>query len=270
METKKQNKFLAFFVALLPYWIYLGAQLVAGIIIGIIINVSSMMNGEVAALSSTDTIIAGIVSNIAAFIAVIIEMKITHTDFKDISPEKSDLFTYIMTIVFSFGMFFVLQALTKLFLKIIGVTEADNLQNMLTDAPFYLSVLLALSAPFIEELVFRGMLVHELEKRNFSIPFTVISVSVLFLLLHSVNMMFYAFLFSLVLLLIRYKLKNLILCFTFHFICNGMSCLTLIIPDKYSDKKYLYIAAIIGLFVAAASFYALLRHKSKSNKIVFS
>lgn len=255
-----------FFIAAIPFWIYLGVQMAVSFAGSIIASVAAIVGGTYDPLDPTSIISSealfwiSIAATVLAFVVAVIEMKISKVKLDDFRPVKQNGKVYVLTVLFTAGAFFVLQVANALFLNIIGVTEADSTQEMLSESTFFL-VAIALSAPFLEELVFRGLMAHEFDK-YFPKWFTVVGVTFLFFIMHSANMKLYALLFGLVLMLIRYKTGDWLLCLMFHFIGNGMSCLVTLIPEESADT-IMYTCAGIGLVVAVVSFILMMKVKNK-------
>lgn len=255
-----------FFIAAIPFWIYLGVQFAVSIAGSIIASVVAIVSGSFDPQDPT-TIISGealcwisIAATVLAFVVAVIEMKISKVKLDDFRPVKQNGKVYGLMVLFTAGAFFVLQVANALFLNLIGVTEADSTQEMLSESTFFL-VAIALSAPFLEELVFRGLMVKGFEK-YFPKWFTVVGVTFLFFIVHSANMKCYALLFGLVLMLILYKTGDWLLCLMFHFIGNGMSCLVTFLPEENADK-IMYVGAGIGLVVAVVSFMLIMKVKNQ-------
>lgn len=240
-----------FFVAMVPFWVYYAVQIFASIVIGIVLAVKSAAAGEVPNLMSADSLmIISVVGQISAFIGGILTMLISKTKMSDMSPVRQSGKVYGLTVLFTIGSFFVLQLINSLSLSLRGITETDSTQDLLAQSvPFMFFT--ALFAPFVEELIFRGLLVTFFKKRGFSNWFTIVAITLTFGLIHSQNMMIYALVFGLVLMGIRFVTGDWKLCVVFHFIGNLMSCLySVIVPDEETGMKVFIIGSIIGGIVA--------------------
>lgn len=240
-----------FFVGMVPFWVYLGVQLVAGMALGIVLSVKAVIAGETPDMTSASSLMTiSIVSQVAAFIGGVITMLVSKTKMRDMSPVQQDKKVYGITIIFTMGAFFVLQLINSLMLSVFGVTEMDSTQALLSESiPFMFFV--ALFAPFVEELIFRGLLVTFFKKRGFSDWFTIAAITITFALIHSQNMIVYALVFGLVLMGIRYATGDWKLCVVFHFVGNLMSCLlSVLVPSEEAASSVIIIGSIIGGIIA--------------------
>lgn len=248
---KVLSKIGNFFVAMVPFWIYFGVQILAGFIVGIYISIKAFSTGEVPDATGAEALmLISVVSQVAAFIGGIITMLASKTKMRDMSPVQQDKKVYGITIIFTIGAFFVLQLINSLTLMILGVTEADSTQELLSQSAVFM-FFTALFAPFVEELIFRGLLVTFFKKRGFSNWFTIAAITITFALIHSQNMMMYALVFGLVLMGIRFVTGDWKLCVVFHFVGNLMSCLlTTFAPSDELAQKIVIIGSIVGGIIA--------------------
>lgn len=241
-----------FFVAMVPFWIYFGVQVLAGFVLGIVFMVQAVASGENAPDLTSASILmtTSIVSQVAAFIGGVITMLASKTKMRDMSPVQQDKKVYGITIIFTMGAFFVLQLINSLMLSVFGITEMDSTQALLSESvPFMFFT--ALFAPFVEELIFRGLLVTFFKKRGFSDWFTITAITITFALIHSQNMMVYALVFGLVLMGIRYVTGDWKLCVVFHFVGNLMSCLlSVLAPSEEAASSVIIIGSIVGGIIA--------------------
>ncbi len=240
-----------FFVAMVPFWVYYAVQIFASIVIGIVLAVKSVAAGETFDITSADSLmIISVVGQIAAFIGGILTMLISRTKMSDMSPVKQSGKVYGLTVMFTIGSFFVLQLINSLSLSLMGVTETDSTQDLLAQSvPFMFFT--ALFAPFVEELIFRGLLVTFFKKRGFSNWFTIAAITLVFGLIHSQNMMIYALCFGLVLMGIRFVTGDWKLCVVFHFIGNLMSCLfNILVTNEETGMTVLIVGSIVGGIIA--------------------
>lgn len=248
---KVLRKIGSFFIAMAPFWVYIAVQLFAGFGYGIVMSVKAAVTGEVPDIMSADSqMVISVVGQIAAFIGGILTMLISRTKMSDMSPVRQSGKVYGLTVLFTIGSFFVLQLINSLSLSLRGITETDSTQDLLAQSvPFMFFT--ALFAPFVEELIFRGLLVTFFKNRGFSNWFTIAAITLTFGLIHSQNMMIYALVFGLVLMGIRLVTGDWKLCVVFHFIGNLMSCLySVIVPDEETGMKVFIIGSIIGGIVA--------------------
>lgn len=240
-----------FFVAMVPFWVYFAVQFLVGFVLGIVLSVKAAAAGEIPDLTSVSALMTiSVVSQITAFIGGVLTMLISKTKMSDMSPVRQNGKVYGLTILFTIGSFFVLQLINSLSLALMGITETDSTQDLLAQSVPFL-FFSTLFAPFVEELIFRGLLVTFFKKRGFSNWFTIIAITLTFALIHSQNMMIYAFFFGLVLMGIRFVTGDWKLCVVFHFIGNLMSCLfSLLIPTQEAASIVLIVGSIVGGIIA--------------------
>lgn len=251
---KKVGKF---FVAMIPYWLFLGVQLgvslVGGIVGGVIAGINAAATGAeidpANILSPQLTLMISVAAQIAAFIAGLIIMKASKIKMSEMSPVKQSGKVYGISVVFTVGAFFVLQLINMLMLNLFGVTEADSTQELLASSTVLMFVT-ALFAPFVEELIFRGLLVTTFKRQGFSNWFTIVAVTLSFGLIHSQNMIVYALVFGLVLMGIRFITGDWKICVVFHFVGNLMSCLFNVIVPEEAGGTVMTVGAAVGLVVA--------------------
>lgn len=207
--------------------------------------------------------LASIAANAVCFLAAAAEMKLTGLRFCDISECRQPASIILCCVIFSAGAFFVLQYAGTEFLRLCGVTESDSFQKLLGSS-IVLTAISSLTAPFGEELFFRGLMLKKFGE-GFGKFFSAAAVTVLFALVHSDNMKFYAAIFSITLIALMYVFKDIRLCIIFHLTANLMSVVFYFIPlPFYATRTYLY--ALAGLFIAVAAF-ALMRGLAKKIKL---
>lgn len=248
---KVLRKIGSFFVAMAPFWVYIAVQLFAGFGYGIVMSLKAAVSGEVPDIMSADSQMAmSVIGQVAAFIGGILTMLISRTKMSDMSPVRQSGKVYGLTVLFTIGSFFVLQLINSLSLSLMGVTETDSTQDLLAQSvPFMFFT--ALFAPFVEELIFRGLLVTFFKNRGFSNWFTIAAITLVFGLIHSQNMMIYALCFGLVLMGIRFVTGDWKLCVVFHFIGNLMSCLfNILVTNEETGMTVLIVGSIVGGIIA--------------------
>lgn len=242
-----------FFVAMIPFWIYYVAQIVTSFVMSIVMTIKNIAAGNDIMQMDSDynfLMTVSVVAQIIAFIAGIITMLAAKVKMTEMSPKQQNKKVYGMTIIFTIGSFFVLQLINSLTLSILGVTEADSTQELFAQSvPFLFFT--SLFAPFLEELIFRGLLVTFFKRKGFSNWFTITAITLTFALIHSQNMMVYALVFGLVLMAIRFITGDWKLCVIFHFIGNLMSCiLSVVTPGEEASSMIIMIGSAIGLIIA--------------------
>ena len=110
---KKVGKF---FVAMIPYWLFLGVQLgvsfIGGIVGGIMAGFNAATNGAeldpANIISPQLTLMISVAAQIAAFIAGLIIMKASKIKMSEMSPVKQGGKVYGISVIFTIGAFFVL------------------------------------------------------------------------------------------------------------------------------------------------------------------
>lgn len=248
---KVLRKIGSFFIAMAPFWVYIAVQLFAGFGYGIVMSLKAAVSGEVPDIMSADSQMAmSVIGQVAALIGGILTMLISRTKMSDMSPVRQSGKVYGLTVLFTIGSFFVLQLINSLSLSLMGITETDSTQDLLAQSvPFMFFT--ALFAPFVEELIFRGLLVTFFKKRGFSNWFTIAAITLVFGLIHSQNMMIYALCFGLVLMGIRFVTGDWKLCIVLHFIGNLMSCLfNILVTNEETAGMVLIVGSVIGGIIA--------------------
>lgn len=130
------------------------------------------------------------------------------------------------------GLFFVLAAAVSSVFP-----EQDNeLTRILQSsraAVFVVAIIATFSAPFVEEVIYRGVIYSGFEK-SFNVPVAVIVTTVCFAAVHypqywgSWGTIILITVLSLILTLVRVQSNNLLPCVVLHFIFNGIQSLVLI------------------------------------------
>lgn len=152
--------------------------------------------------------------------------------FKDMLGWKSGGFAWWQYIVVLVGFAFIAIAVGNL------IPEQENdLIRMLKSsrsAVYAVAIVATLTAPFVEELVYRGVL-YSAFQRAMGVPAAFLLVTALFALVHvpqywpSVSTIILLTLLSVILTAIRVKTGNLLPCVIFHTIFNGLQSLLLIL-----------------------------------------
>ncbi|MGI8670728.1 MAG: CPBP family intramembrane glutamic endopeptidase [Aridibacter sp.] len=126
--------------------------------------------------------------------------------------------------------------------QIFGQTDNDLLKILRSSryAVFLVAFMATISAPFVEEVVYRGVL-YSAFQRTFNIPIAVLLVTLVFALVHFpqywgdyATLSTLLFL-SLVLTLIRVKTGSLLPCILFHFLINGIQSAMLILEPYFPN-----------------------------------
>jgi membrane protease YdiL (CAAX protease family) len=120
--------------------------------------------------------------------------------------------------------------------KLIGgePTQIDQIINSSAAARYTLALLAATTAPFVEEVVYRGVLYSALQKAA-GMFWAIVGVSVLFTLVHvlqyynNIGVIIVISLLSISLTLVRAFTGKLLPCFVMHLIFNGIQSVLIII-----------------------------------------
>ena len=140
-----------------------------------------------------------------------------------------------------------------------GETEIDQLINSSFAARITLAFLAAATAPFVEELIYRGVLYSALE-RSFGSVWAIVVVSVMFAGVHvlqyknSLGVIAAIAVLSVSLTLVRAFTGRLLPCFVIHLVFNGIQSIYIVLSPyldsiKHSDKAAGLTIHMIGLFI---------------------
>jgi membrane protease YdiL (CAAX protease family) len=127
--------------------------------------------------------------------------------------------------------------------KLIGgeQTQIDQIVNSSSASRYALAILAATTAPFVEEVVYRGVLFSALQKAA-GMAWAVVGVSVLFTLVHvlqyynNLGVIIVISMLSISLTLVRAFTGRLLPCFVMHLIFNGIQSI-LIIVEPYLPQS---------------------------------
>ena len=163
----------------------------------------------------------------------------------------------------SAGLAIALLAVGLAFTKLVGgePTDIDKLVESSNASRITLAILAALTAPLVEELVYRGVLYPAFE-RAMGMFWAVAGVSILFTLPHipqyyrNVGVIIVIFTLSLTLTLVRALTGRLLPCFIIHLIFNGIQSVILI-AEPYLRQT---VPEVEQKMPALASLPHLLRH----------
>ncbi len=132
--------------------------------------------------------------------------------------------------------------------QLIGSQDNDMLKILRSSrgAVIAVAIIATLSAPLVEEIVYRGIL-YSAFQRTFNVPIAVSAVTLIFALVHvaqyypDYGTILAILLLSLILTMIRAKTDNLLPCILFHFVFNGFQSVLLILqpylPDAVDPAK---------------------------------
>lgn len=119
-----------------------------------------------------------------------------------------------------------------------------QIMNSIYDNPIAIIATVAIAAPLLEEILFRGIILHGLLK-NYSASISIAFSSLLFALIHgNVAQGLGAFLMGLFMGWLYWKTKSLYLPIILHFINNSISCVgMLIVPKEKIDTNLIDLIA---------------------------
>lgn len=280
-----KNFFKALGKGLLYFLLFIGAQLILSIIISFIAGVSvgfeaGVQGGTISQAEITEKVLekvlefatlASMISGILTVVVLIIEFLIRKKNFfkeTSIFKIKSSLIAPI--IFLGFG----LNIVITLVMKLIPVSEdvmnsyAQSF-NVLTQGNMVVNVIaIAIVAPIVEELIFRGLMLSRFQKGMPTIVAVILS-SLLFGLVHGqILWMAYAFVLGLILSFVFIRTKSLVSSILLHFAFNSYSACLMVLKIEDFEDSLIPVLSIIGsvAFVASLVLIILLTIKDK-NKI---
>ena len=143
----------------------------------------------------------------------------------------------------SAGIAVLLLAAGLAFMKIVGgePTELDKLLSSSTATRVTIALLAALTAPLVEEIVYRGVLYPALQ-RAMGMTWAVVLVSVLFTLPHvpqyrnNLGVIMVILVLSLCLTLVRALTGRLLPCFIIHLVFNGIQSVIMLAEPYFQQS----------------------------------
>lgn len=253
-----------FFAAMVPFIVYYAVQAIV-IFLGLFIAYAAEMMSSSAfpeTFSDKSVFVIGIVGNLICIFAAIAEMKIHRFSFRDISPVRQNGRVYITAVLFTIGAVFAFILVDSLVMKIPGMPKAAAAQEM-TNSMIVLTLIVYLSDSFVEELVFRGLMVRAFEKR-FPAWVGAAAVTITYTLMYSNYSICFVLLFGVVLMFIRYKFGDLKLCILVHLIVTVMSVTISLVKAEYYEPV-INIGGAVGVVIAAAAMFFMLKFASRSD-----
>lgn len=191
---------------------------------------------------------------------------------------SSSASTFVQVFLMMLGMMLISEFITAL-LPTEGYIWGELYQsfleqmNALAIDPFALVLMVAVLAPVLEEILFRGIIMKALLNRGLH-PYRSILISAfIFGLMHIYPWQFLgAFLIGLVLGLVYYKTKSLLLPILMHAFNNFIAAMLMIFVKEDSLSAWLHIDEIylfgIGIVLFSISLYLfLMKHKSPEGKL---
>lgn len=184
-------------------------------------------------------------TNIILFIMLIYSFRVTinnfkflYKDFKNKVDIKEVLSVVFTQICFSMGTVFLLLAIVYLINpNIFNELLNESAEEILSVKDLVISMLFSvISAPIVEELIFRAIIFKRLSKK-FSIWTSMIVSSLIFGMLHTNLSIIGAIVFGIANCILYLKYKNILIPMLVHFLNNLIVSLPSIISDPYSNNK---------------------------------
>jgi membrane protease YdiL (CAAX protease family) len=119
-------------------------------------------------------------------------------------------------------------------------TDIDKIIASSAAARFTVAILATLTAPLVEEMIYRGV-IYSAFQRAFGVGLSIVTVSTLFALVHvaqywnNIGVILAVSILSLTLTLVRARTGRLLPCVALHFVFNGIQSL-LIIASPYYEQ----------------------------------
>lgn len=180
---------------------------------------------------------------------------------KIVSNVPSSGFYYAALLVIGFRVFFEgsLSHLTRLIPMPEAIVEAFEKMNNIS--PIYLILAVCVFAPFVEEFMFRGILLNGFLNK-YSPKTAIILSSIFFAIAHlNIPQGINAFILGLVLATVYYKTRSLYLCIFMHFINNFCAQFIFMIP---LGTIFIIIQSILFIIIGLYLIY----HSLKGLKII--
>lgn len=146
------------------------------------------------------------------------------------------------------ALFFGVFAIAGILSNVLGTadTEMQQIIRSSRTAALLVAILATFTAPFVEELVYRGVL-YSAFQRTFNKTAAVIIVTTIFASVHFLqyrgdySVLISITLLSLIITLIRARTANLLPCFAFHTLINGIQSIVLVLapylPENLDPTK---------------------------------
>lgn len=245
---------------------YLGIQVVVSFVSGIVLSVGLMLENGVDAVNEAQyiesftaklteyTTFITLISNILALAIMWLFFKIRKRKlFGEIQLNKCSVKSVLAAGLFGIGFGVVLEALISI------IPFSESMQNSFTDSYSALSagnavisfISVAILAPIVEEVFFRGLIYTRLKSGMNKIAAAVIS-SLLFGVMHGeIIWMLTGFIAGLALVWIFEKTKSLLGCIAVHIANNTLSQLTAGIEEIPDLASYTVLGVCVILLIGA-------------------
>lgn len=252
----------SFFKAIVPFLVFAAIQLVVGVL-GVLLAFALEMistSGIPQDIPDKSDLVVSLTANAICLLAAFVEMKIYRFSFKDISPVRQNGRVYLLAVIFAVGAFFGIKLLNSLVMKITGVAE-KGFSYEITSETIVLIFILFLTEPFVEELVFRGLMVKTFEK-SFPVGLAVTVIIAANASNQLGRFVFYSILLYGMLLFIRYTFGDLKLCIVVYTIIN-----LLYVAVNLVNVEYMSAAGIVGIAASAAAMFFMIKLASKPEEV---
>lgn len=256
-----------FFAAMVPLFVMLGIQIIVGLLgIFAAAAVEMMKTGQLReTISKGSTVIIMVISYFICMAAAIFEFKVHRFHLNDISPVKQNVKVYIPAVFLSAGAFFVFRFISPVFYKVTGLTYTA-ISLSFADSTAVLIIIMVLEQAVLEEFVFRGMLLKTFEMR-FPVWVGIIVSLFGFWLNHIDNDMFFALLYSALLVFIRYRFGDIKLCMLVNFVICILD-IAIPISDGGIYETIINIGSAAGIVIAAAAMFLMMKFASKTEQVL--
>ena len=265
-----KNFFKAIGKAALYLLSFLGIQMVVSFVSGIILSVRLMLENGVDAVNEAQyiesftaklteyTTFITLISNILALAIIWLFFKIRKKKLSgEIQLNKCPVKSVLATGLFGIGFGVVLNALISI------IPFSESMQNSFTDSYSALSagnavisfISVAILAPIVEEVFFRGLIYTRLKSGMNKIAAAVIS-SLLFGVMHGeIIWMLIGFMSGLALVWIFEKTRSLLGCITVHIANNTLSQLTAGIEEIPDWASYTILGIAVILLIGTIIYF---------------
>lgn len=257
------KKIGSFFAAMVPFLVYVAVQFIGGLL-GMLLALAVEMISSSAipeTISQESVLIITIVLYAVCFVAAFFEMKIHRLRFKDLTPVRQKVRVYLWAVLLSLGTFFVLKFVEMIFARGTGATNTESAQETAVSM-IVITYIAYLTECLLDEFVFRGLMVKIFEKR-FPVWVAAVAITVSFALLHFEYGICSGILFGAVLMFIRYKFGDLILCFMVHLLVTFLSVtMSMVNPGNY--ETVINIGSAVGIVLVVLSMFFMIKSASKT------
>ncbi len=210
------------------------------------VNISDVQVFQKAA-KQPGAVLAQIAAVIPAHILTIVSAWLVITRFKKYSFTKMlgwhwAGYNWWQIVVGMFGLLVLVFGLALAMSQIFGESDNELLKILRSSryAVFLVAFMATISAPFVEEVIYRGVL-YSAFQRTFNIPVAVLLVTLVFALVHFpqywgdyATLSTLLFL-SLILTMVRVKTGSLLPCILLHFLINGIQSVGLILEPYFPN-----------------------------------